>query len=126
MDPGHGRQMRRAVWPPAVLVLAAVLAAGCAQPTLYSWGQYEELIYRAYAAPGAVSPEMQVEKLEADYQKARSENKPVPPGFHAHLGYLYFQLGKLDQAQQELETEKARFPESAVFIDRLLGNLRKN
>jgi hypothetical protein len=118
--------MRRAVWPPAVLVLAAVLAAGCAQPTLYSWGQYEELIYRAYAAPGAVSPEMQVEKLEADYQKARSENKPVPPGFHAHLGYLYFQLGKLDQAQQELETEKARFPESAVFIDRLLGNLRKN
>ena len=118
--------MRRVVWLPAVLVLTAVLAAGCAQPTLYSWGQYEELIYRSYAAPGAVSPEMQVEMLEADYQKARSENKPVPPGFHAQLGYLYFQLGKLDQAQQELETEKARFPESAVFIDRLLANLRKN
>jgi hypothetical protein len=78
------------------------------------------------AAVAAVSPEMQVEMLEADYQKARSENRPVPPGFHAHLGYLYFQLGKLDQAQQELETEKAQFPESAVFIDRLLANLRKN
>ena len=122
MDPGHRRQMKRVVWLLALLVVAA----GCAQPTLYSWGQYEELIYRSYAAPGTVAPEMQIERLEADYQRARAENKPVPPGFHAHLGFLYFQLGKLDQAKQELETEKAQFPESAVFIDRLLANLKKN
>jgi hypothetical protein len=122
MEPAHRNQMKRVVWLPAWLVLAA----GCAQPTLYSWGQYEELIYRSYATPGAVSPETQIERLEADYQKARADNKPVPPGFHAHLGYLYFQVGKLDQAEQELQTEKAHFPESAVFIDRLLANLRKN
>ncbi len=122
MDPGHRRQMKRVAWLLALLVVAA----GCARPTLYSWGQYEELIYRSYAAPGAVAPEMQIERLEADYQRARAENKPVPPGFHAHLGFLYFQLGKLDQAKQELETEKAQFPESAVFIDRLLANLKKN
>jgi hypothetical protein len=48
------------------------------------------------------------------------------PGFHAHLGYLYFQTGKLDQARQEFETEKAEFPESAVFMDRLLSNLKKS
>ena len=41
------------------------------------------------------------------------------------MGYLYFQIGKLDQARQEFETEKAEFPESAVFMDRLLANLRK-
>jgi hypothetical protein len=122
VDPGHGRQMKRAAWLLALLVVAA----GCARPTLYSWGQYEEVIYRSYASPGAVPPEMQIEKLEADYQVARAENKPVPPGFHAHLGFLYFQLGKLDQAKQELETEKAQFPESAVFVDRLLANLKKN
>ena len=122
MDPGHRSQMKRAAWVLALLVVAA----GCARPTLYSWGQYEELIYRSYAKPGAVPPEMQIEKLEADYQVARSENKPVPPGFHAHLGFLYFQLGKLDQAKQELETEKAQFPESAAFIDRLLANLKRN
>ena len=38
---------------------------------------------------------------------------------------LYFQLGKADQAQQELQSEKAEFPESAVFIDRLLANLSR-
>lgn len=48
----------------------------------------------------------------------------MPPGFHAHLGYLYFQFGKFDQAWQELETEEAEFPESAVFINRLLTNLK--
>jgi hypothetical protein len=68
---------------------------------------------------------MQIEKLERDYQKARAENKRVPPGFHAQLGYLYFQVGKLDAARQERETEKAEFPESAVFIDRLMANLKK-
>jgi hypothetical protein len=67
---------------------------------------------------------MQVEKLEEDYQKARAEDRRMPPGFHAHLGYLYFRLGKFDQAWQELETEKAEFPESAVFINRLLTNLK--
>lgn len=107
--------------------LSALLAllTGCAEPTIYSWGHYEDVIYVSYSAPGKMSPEMQVGKLEEDYQKARAANKPVPPGWHAHLGYLYFELGKSDQARQEFETEKANFPESAVFMDRLLANLKK-
>src|SRR5262249_8234807 len=82
---------------------------------LYSWGQYEELIYQSHVTPGKVPPEMQIQQLEQDYQKARANNQRVPPGFHAHLGYLYYQVGKLDQARQEFATEKAEFPESAVF-----------
>jgi hypothetical protein len=107
------------------LVLIPALLAGCSAPTLYTWGHYEDLIYVSYSAPGKVSPEMQVAKLEEDYQKARSTNKRMPPGWHAHLGVLYFELGKLDQAQQEFQTEKADFPESAVFMDRFLAKLKK-
>ena len=108
------------------LVAAAAVLAGCATPprTLYTWGSYEELIYSSHASPGKVAPEQQVEILEKDYQVARSANKRMPPGWHAHLGYLYYQLGKPDQARQELLTEKAEFPESAVFMDRLLANLQ--
>jgi hypothetical protein len=106
------------------LLLLGVLATGCA-PTIYSWGHYEDLIYVSYAAPGKLPAEAQIEKLEADYQKARAANKPVPPGFHAHLGNLYYQVGKADQARQEFETEKAQFPESAVFMDRLIASLNK-
>jgi hypothetical protein len=106
-------------------LLGLLIVTGCASPTIYSWGNYEKLIYASYAAPGSVSPEMQIEQLEADYQKARSANKRMNPGFHAHLGHLYFQIGKLDQARQQLETEKAQFPESTVFMDHLIANLNK-
>ncbi len=108
-------------------LLPLALLTGCAtEKTLYSWGHYEDLVYTSYAKPGAVSPEMQIEKLEQDYQQARSSNQPVPPGWHAHLGYLYYQTGKVDQAKQEFETEKLSFPESKVFMDRLLARLKKS
>jgi len=110
---------------PGWLLALVGLLSGCATPTLYSWGHYEELVYTSYAAPRKVSPEMQVEKLEQDYQEARATNKRMHPGFHAHLGYLYFQLGKVDQALQEFATEKAEFPESAVLMDRLISNLKR-
>jgi hypothetical protein len=106
---------------------AALLLGGCAsQPLIYSWGSYEDQIYSMYAKPDSATPEIQIAKLEEDFQKCRAKNKPVPPGFHAHLGYLYFQLGKIDQARQEFETEKANFPESAKFMDRLLANMNKS
>ena len=107
---------------PGLLVLLVFLT-GCAAPTTYLWGHYEGVVYATYAAPGAVPPERQIELLEQDYQEARSQDKPVPPGFHAHLGYLYYQIGRTEEARREFETEKARFPESAVFMDRLLANL---
>jgi hypothetical protein len=111
----------------AAALAAVLLLAGCAtqQGLLYTWGGYEQLIYTSYAFPGTMPPERQVEALEQDLQKARAANARLPPGWHAHLGYLYSELGKLDQARQELRTEKAEYPESAVFTDRLLANMEK-
>lgn len=106
-------------------VSTAVLAACTTAPSRYAWGSYEDLIYATYASPGKLPPEKQVEIMEKEFQESRSANKPLPPGWHAQLGYLYYQLGKADQARQELATEKANFPESTVFMDRLLANLEK-
>lgn len=121
MDGGNGGKMIRTV----ILSGLMALLAGCQAPTIYSWGHYENLIYATYAEPGKVPPETQIAKLEEDYQKARASNKRMGPGFHAQLGYLYYQTGKLDQARQEFATEKAEFPESAVFMARLESNLKK-
>jgi len=106
-------------------LLAFAFIAGCASPAMYAWGNYEELVYASYAAPGSIPPEIQILKMEDDYQKARAMHKHVPPGWHAHLGYLYAQLGKLDESERELLAEKAEYPESAVMMDSLLANLRK-
>lgn len=111
----------------AARLFAATLAAtlgGCvtAQRPLYAWGSYQDLVYASYRNPGETPPERQVEQLEKDYQQALALHARMPPGWHAHLGVLYYQLGKADEAVRELNTEKAEFPESTVFVDRLLAN----
>lgn len=117
---------RRAVASLLYALGAGLLLGGCAQPAppLYHWGSYEAQVHAAYNDPGKVSPQEQVAQLEADYQRARALNRAVPPGFHAHLGYLYFQIGRLDEAQQSFRTEAALFPESKVYMDRLSARLQ--
>ncbi|MEI6652006.1 MAG: DUF4810 domain-containing protein [Chlorobiaceae bacterium] len=108
------------------VLLIILFMQGCAsnKPTLYSWGNYQQLIYQSYANPGKISPEEQVLKLEADSQIAKSKNQALPPGFHAQMGGLYFQTGKLDQARQAFITEKELFPESKQFMDRLIAKTK--
>ncbi len=106
-----------------VLVLT-IFVGGCASHSIYHWGDYEELIYAQYHEPGKATPEYQIEKMQADIQRAKSKNKPLPPGFYAHLGYQYLQLGKASEARQYFETEKGNFAESAVLMDRFLKKLK--
>ena len=87
----------------------------------YYWGHYQIVVYEMYNHPANNSPERLSALLEEDKIKAASLNKPLPPGFHAELGYLYGQLGKTDLARQEFQLEKQRFPESALLMNRLLG-----
>ena len=96
---------------------------GCATPTAYHWGEYEEQVYLMYAAPDQATAEVQVEVLESDFEKASSKGKPVAPGIRAHLGFLYFQLGRKTEARQAFEAEKLAFPESTQLMDRFIRKL---
>lgn len=105
----------------------AMMLSGCrSSSSLYYWGSYEGLVYQMYIEPGEAPPERQREVLEAEIEVARSQGKPLPPGYRAHLGYIYYQLGNLDLARQSFEAEREAFPESAVlmtrFIERMEGN----
>lgn len=111
-----------------LLTLALLLAIqGCAtsQPDLYEWGHYEDLIWKEYSLSGNYSPEEHISKLEADFEVAKSRDKPVPPGYHAQLGMLYFQADKPDQALDSFAAEKSQFPESKLFMDRLIDTIKK-
>jgi len=105
---------------PFALVL--LMLTGCAQAPrpLYHWGGYQDQLYD-YFKTGGGNVEKQVIALESDVQKARSTNTRLPPGFHAHLGLLYAQLGKTDEVVKQLATEKALYPESAQHMDALIA-----
>jgi hypothetical protein len=102
-----------------------ILLSGCATPTTYHWGEYEEQVYVMYAAPDQGTVASQLDVLELDIEKARLKNQPLAPGIRAHMGFLYFQAGRNDEARQAFEAEKAAFPESAQLMDRFIGKLGK-
>ena len=104
--------------------LALVLTGCASQKSLYYWGSYESQIYQMYSEPGKAPPEQQLIKFEEDYQKSMSQNKRMPPGFYAHVGYLYFESGKLDQAYKNFEMEKLHYPESCIYMDSLIQRMK--
>ncbi len=110
-----------------LILLALSLLSGCAHKpqSMYQWGSYEEQIYAMYNDPGKVPIEEQLQNLEKDYERIRASNATPPPGFNAHLGYLYFQTGKTEQALKSFENEKSLFPESTIYMDRLIARLKQ-
>lgn len=104
-------------------LVGAVLAQGCGPGPLYHWGHYEPLVYEMYAHPGKAEPAEQIDELTEDIAVAQARNRLVPPGVHAHLGYMYLQQGNAMAAREQFEIEKRLFPESSVFMDRLLSQM---
>jgi hypothetical protein len=107
-----------------ILIVLSTVLSSCASSNKYYWGHYQDLIYTQYQQPGKATPEYQIEKLQADIQRAASNNQPLPPGFYAHLGTQYLQTGKAGEARKYFTAEKRAFPESAVLMDRFLKKLK--
>jgi hypothetical protein len=105
-------------------VLVSLSACAQQQP-LYHWGSYEALLYKSYREPGSADPGMQIAKLTEDVERAHAESRNVPPGVHAHLGYLYYTQGQPHLAREEFLIEKQLFPESTTFIDGMLNRMDK-
>lgn len=103
-------------------LLAIFLLVGCAQAPkpIYYWGGYQNVIYQYYQLD-TVGPEQQIANLKEIIEKSQATNLPVPPGLHAHLGMLYSNTGHPELARAEFETEKAQFPESAIFMNFLMN-----
>lgn len=108
-----------------LVVFAAVALAGCAQAPkqIYAWGKFPEQQY-AYLMGGAIEP--QIVALEKQREEAHARNEKLPPGFHAHLGLLYGKTGQDNLMLEQLNKEKAIFPEAAVYIDHLLSKVKSH
>lgn len=109
----------------AVAALGTLLGACAHQPkSMYSWQSYQPSVY-AYLKDDGADYAAQSLAMEKNIETARATNAQLPPGFRAHLGMLYLKLGKGDKGLEQLEGEKAAFPESKPFMDFLLRNASK-
>ncbi len=118
--------MTRRAWLAFGLMLFALpLALGCTPPPpLYDWGIYEQILWEGYKADhGDFDPTEQLARLDEDVQRIVGSGARVPPGVHAHLGFLRYSTGDLVAAREHFLEERELFPESAVFIDGLLARM---
>ncbi|TBU94724.1 DUF4810 domain-containing protein [Phytopseudomonas dryadis] len=109
---------RQALLPLALAGLAWLQGCATTDNSLYQWEGYQYQVYEHFSGEG--STEQQIAELEKGLQKIRARGKTPPPGYHAHLGMLYAQLGKDDQVVQQFNTEQALFPEAKAYMDFLL------
>lgn len=108
----------------ALGVASVVALVGCATAPkpLYYWESFPKQQYSMLLREGASADE-QIRALEAQAEKARATSAALPPGFRAHLGMLYLGAGNPQRARELWTAEKAAFPESSPYMDRLLKRL---
>ncbi|MCT7654341.1 DUF4810 domain-containing protein [Oceanimonas sp. NS1] len=96
------------------LMVVTALLAGCAGPkTLYHWDGYQSSVYQHYQEDGSDMDE-QVAVLEESIEEAKAKDRIVAPGLHAHLGLLYANSGRGQQAMEQFELENSCFPSRPI------------
>jgi hypothetical protein len=112
----------------AIPVIAVIILGGCgAQPAkpLYNYAGYSDSYY-AYKKNMTPESTLQLEKSiqEAIDGTDKSRSGRVAPGLHANLGYLYLKAGKTNEAIASFTMEKAVYPESTLFMDKLINRIK--
>jgi len=105
-----------------IFVIIVCFSACTSKKPLYSWGSYENQVYLYMRGE---SREAQIAALERDKIRIEARGGIIPPGFYAHLGMLYVEIGDAASAIALFEAEKALFPEAAVYMNFILENLRR-
>lgn len=108
----------------AALAVAALAASGCAgKVTTYRWGNYDEVLYSHYKHPQ--ERQAYVASLKTIILAAQQEGKTVPPGIYAEYGYALYEEGNAPEAVKYFERERDTWPESRVFMEKMIANARR-
>lgn len=103
----------------------ATLMSACATSTsnkpLYHWDNtYSKSVYNHLNKNSDANKE--IAQMEKAAQKAYEKQQKVPPGFYAHLGLLYNDIGNTEKMQENFKKEVELYEESKTYIEFLLKN----
>lgn len=102
---------------------------GCAFPPAlhpkYDWGNYSHALYKHKKSHTDASYQEYKKSLADIIEKTKTSGNPVPPGIYCEYGFILAQEGKLEEAKIYFEFEKKTYPESRIFVDKLITELDK-
>jgi len=100
--------------------------ASCQAPqTLYSWYDSEDATYEYTKRLTEEKLEYAMKQYQKVIAKQKGFRKTVPPGVNAEYGFLLYKAGKKDEGLSLLKAEINSYPESEVFISRIIKQLEK-
>jgi hypothetical protein len=109
-----------------LIVAAILMLSGCVTVTEagYYWGKYSSTLYAYTKNPSDESLAAHVEELEEIISESSERDLRVPPGIHAELGYIKARQGDDGMAIGHYESEMSLYPESRLFLERVLAASR--
>lgn len=100
--------------------LIGLMSACVAPQQLYSWEDYDSSSYNYLKD----SNEKSIKDIKETYKKIIAKQTGtrgvVPPGIYADYGFLLLQENKNDEAKEMFLKEISLYPESKVFMERIL------
>jgi len=106
-----------------LIFLVAVVTCSCAAPKMYHWGDYSNSLYNSKKNPSDENLLKHKQVLEEIVKQSNEKSLRVPPGVYAELGYIYFRQNNGKEAERYFELEKQLYPESTVFMQRLIQSI---
>ncbi len=103
-----------------LFVSIAILASCVPAKQLYSWENYGTTSYNYLKNSDEESLQKLIENYQIVIDKQKGTRGVVPPGVYADLGFLLLQNGETDEGKVMLQKEIDLYPESKIFIDRVL------
>lgn len=104
----------------------ATCIVSCTTTTnLYSWYDSENATYQYTKTTTDEALEKAMTQYDKVLHKQKGTRGVVPPGMNAEYGYLLCKAGKVEEGLVLLREEIALYPESEVFISRIIKQLEK-
>lgn len=103
-----------------------LLLCACKKEGLYYWGDYSQTYYNYMKEPCDETYNAHMQSLEKVVQESEKRKKAVPPGVFSEYGYYMLKAGNTSQAAEMFRREKLLYPESTVFMDRLIDKCGEN
>ncbi|MGB5989430.1 MAG: DUF4810 domain-containing protein [Marinifilaceae bacterium] len=97
----------------------------CSTPGLYSWENYQQASYQQTKDSNKESQKILIENYIKIINHQKGTRKTVPPGIYADYGFLLLQNNKEKEGKEMLEKEMKLYPESRVFITKILKMMKK-
>lgn len=112
----------------ALLTVLVLLLAGAAPvfaDGVYGWYNYQSTSYNYLKKQDEAAEASLIKTYEKIISRPRGSSKTVPPGIYADYGWLLIKRKETEKGIEMLRKEMELYPESAVFITRILKRFDK-